>query len=290
MSFTTEEINSQPELWLEAAALPTDTLPAAGQSVAIIGCGTSWFIGQSYAAKREAAGLGVSDAYTATEFPYSRDYDRVICLSRSGTTTEIIDVLKRLQEEGRPGLLITAVADGPAAPYASAEVVLDFADEQSVVQTRFATSALAWLRKSLGDNIDQVAADGQAALEIPLLPSWVDAEQVTFLGTGWTVGLATEAGLKCREAAQFWTEYYPAMEYRHGPISIAESGRLVWVFGPLPEGLAADVAKTGAELVTSELDPQAFLIVAQRLAVAWAEKKGLNPDTPRHLTRSIILD
>lgn len=290
MSFTTQEINSQPALWLEAASLPTDVLPKPGESVAVVGCGTSWFIAQSYTAKREAAGLGVSDAFTATEFPYSRQYDHVICLSRSGTTTEIIDVLQRLSEDGRPGLLITAVADGPAAQFAADEVVLDFADEQSVVQTRFATSTLAWLRKSLGDNIDQVAADGEEALQIPLLDSWVNADQVTFLGTGWTIGLATEAALKCREAAQFWTEDYAAMEYRHGPISIAQPGRLVWVFGPVPTGLDGDVEKTGAELVTSDLDPMAFLIVAQRLAVAWAEGKGLNPDTPRHLTRSIILE
>lgn len=289
MSFTTEEIFSQPQCWRQAAALPTDHLPKPGQSVAVIGCGTSWFIAQAYTAKREAAGHGVSDAFTATEFPYDRSYDQIICLSRSGTTTEIIDVMRRLQAEGRPSLLITAVGEGPAAPYARAEVVLDFADETSVVQTRFATSALAWLRHSLGDDIEQVARDGEAALALPLESSWVAADQVTFLGTGWTVGLATEAGLKCREAAQFWTESYPAMEYRHGPISIAQPGRLVWVFGAVPTGLDEDVAETGAELVTSDLDPQAFLIVAQRLAVAWAERKGLHPDTPRHLTRSIIL-
>jgi fructoselysine-6-P-deglycase FrlB-like protein len=33
----------------------------------------------------------------------------------------------------------------------------------------------------------------------------------------------------------------------------------------------------------------AHLVVAQRLAVAIAEYRGLNPDAPRHLTRSVIL-
>ena len=49
--------------------------------------------------------------------------------------------------------------------------------------------------------------------------------QITFLGRGWTVGLAREAALKCREAAAFWAEAYPAMDYRHGPISIAAPRR-----------------------------------------------------------------
>ena len=33
----------------------------------------------------------------------------------------------------------------------------------------------------------------------------------------------------------------------------------------------------------------ADLILAQRLAVALAEAKGLDPDQPRHLTRSVVL-
>ena len=64
------------------------------------------------------------------------------------------------------------------------------------------------------------------------------AEQITFLGGGWTYGLAQEAALKMREAAGAWTEAYPAMEYRHGPIAITGRGRVAWMFGTLPDGLA----------------------------------------------------
>lgn len=289
MTYTTREINSQPENWLLAADIPTDCLPKPGESLAVVGCGTSWFIAQAYTAAREEAGLGISDAFTATEFPLDRSYDKVVCLSRSGTTTEIIEVLQKLSEAGRQGILVTAVANGPATPWTAEEIVFDFADEQSVVQTRFATTALAWFRKSLGVDIAQVAAQGKEALLMPIEQSWIDADQITFLGTGWTVGLANEAALKAREASQSWTEAYPAMEYRHGPISIAQPDRLVWVFGSVPEGLDEQIAATGAELVTSTSDPQAFLIVAQRLAVARAEARGLDPDNPRNLTRSIIL-
>jgi glucosamine 6-phosphate synthetase-like amidotransferase/phosphosugar isomerase protein len=37
------------------------------------------------------------------------------------------------------------------------------------------------------------------------------------------------------------------------------------------------------------LDPMAHLIRAQRTAIAIAKKKGMNPDYPRNLSRSIIL-
>ena len=168
--------------------------------------------------------------------------------------------------------------------------MLDFADEESVVQTRFATTALALLRASLGHDVGRAADDAARALEadLPLEPGSVS--QVTFLGTGWTVGLAYEAALKLREAAQAWTEAYPAMEYRHGPIAIAAPGRAVWPFGPLPRGLADDIEATGATLVdTGDLDPMAALVLAQRFAVAEAERRGLDPDRPRNLTRSVVL-
>jgi fructoselysine-6-P-deglycase FrlB-like protein len=101
--------------------------------------------------------------------------------------------------------------------------------------------------------------------------------------------VAQEAALKLREAAQLWTESYPQMEYRHGPISIAQPGRAVWVLGSPVPGIAADVAATGALLVDADLDPVADLVRAQLLAVHRAQAAGLNPDQPRNLTRSVVL-
>jgi fructoselysine-6-P-deglycase FrlB-like protein len=79
------------------------------------------------------------------------------------------------------------------------------------------------------------------------------------------------------------------MDYRHGPIAIARPGRLVWMFGEPPEGLAEQVAATVATFVTSDLDPMVHLVQAQRVAIARAELLGLNPDSPQHLTRSVVL-
>ncbi len=289
MSATLDEIFSQPATWRRAAALPTTGLPAVGEPAAVVGCGTSWFMAQSYAAARERAGLGATDAFTATEFPAGRRYERVVLLSRSGTTTEIVDLARALRSAGTPALLITAVGDGPATPFVDAEVVLDFADEASVVQTRFATTALAWMLSSLGHDVEAAAREAEAALTRAIPASWIEADQITFLGTGWTIGLANEAALKLREASQSWTEAYPAMEWRHGPMAIAQPGRLVWIFGEAPDGVAEKVAAFGAELVPTLGDPLAHLVLAQRMAVARAEARGLDPDAPRHLTRSVIL-
>ncbi|WP_144760944.1 SIS domain-containing protein [Curtobacterium sp. 9128] len=288
-TFVSAELTSQPETWRAAAALlPSfgDSLPQPGERVAVVGCGTSWFIAMSYAVAREQAGLGVTDAFAGSEYPTGREYDRVVTISRSGTTTEIISLLSELTTQRT--VLITAVPDSPAAAVADAVVALPFADERSVVQTRFATTTLALLRAALGDDVQALAAQAERALALPI-DDLLDAEQVTFVGRGAAVGLTAEAALKTREAAQFWAESYPAMDYRHGPIAIAQPGRLVWSLGQAPEGLEDEVAATGARFVHHDLDPIAGLVVVHRFAVALAERRGLDPDHPRSLTRSVIL-
>ena len=303
MTHVETEIASQPECWQRAAELASSpALPRPGERVAVVGCGTSWFMGQAYAALRERSGQGETDAFQASEFPAGRRYDRVVAITRSGTTTEVLELLGDCP---LPTTVLTADASQPAAALARDAVVLDFADEQSVVQTRFATSTLALLRASLGEEIAPVACDAEVAVRLPL-PVRPDTRQITFLGRGWTVGLAEEAALKCREAATFWAEAYPAMDYRHGPISIAGPGRVVWAFGDVPAHLVNDVEATGASFVharhhggygalgrwcggRSPLDPMADLIVAQRVAIAVSTAQGLDPDHPRNLTRSVVL-
>jgi fructoselysine-6-P-deglycase FrlB-like protein len=291
MTYVEHELNSQPECWIRAAeqAKAHDgALPEGGERVAIVGCGTSFFMAQAAAALREGSGQGETDAFAASEFPESRSYDRVIALTRSGTTTEVLEILGRLRGRTRT-TAITADPETPVMDRADDLVVLEFADERSVVQTRFATTALTLLRAHLGLHTDAVVADARTALATPLPEGLVDCAQFTFLGRGWTVGLANEAGLKMREASLAWTEAYPAMEYRHGPISITTAGTATWMLGEAPEGLAEQVRATGGRWVAGELDPLAELVRAQRLAVAVAAARGLDPDRPRHLTRSVVL-
>jgi fructoselysine-6-P-deglycase FrlB-like protein len=253
----------------------------------MVGCGTSLYMAQAAAALRESAGLGETDAFAASEFPLERDYEHVVAVTRSGTTTEVLRLLEQLP---RPRTtVITTSAEVPAARAAGQSVLLEFADERSVVQTRFATTALALWRAYLGEDLQPAAADAEAVLHVDEAPDVLARTQFTFLGTGWTIGLANEAALKLREAAQAWTEAYPAMEFRHGPISIADTRSAVWFFGPPPPALVDEIGRTGALIVQSERDPLAQLVQAQRLAVALAERKGLDADTPRNLARSIVL-
>jgi fructoselysine-6-P-deglycase FrlB-like protein len=81
------------------------------------------------------------------------------------------------------------------------------------------------------------------------------------------------------------------MDYRHGPISIAQPGRTTWMFGTTPAGLANDVKSTGAFWHESgSRDPMVDLVYAQRVAIAISEGRNLDTDNPRGLSRSIVLN
>jgi hypothetical protein len=74
----------------------------------------------------------------------------------------------------------------------------------------------------------------------------------------------------------------------------------VRAFGDIPERLVSDVEATGATFVHTgfngvdhePLDPVADLILAEPSASRsrWPATRGLDPDHPRNLTRSVILE
>ncbi|WP_426625458.1 SIS domain-containing protein [Leifsonia sp. McL0607] len=292
MTLTSREIDSQPAVWREAldrhADRARDLLTLPGARMLVLGCGTSAFVAESFAALREGAGFGVTDAAYASEpWPW-RDYDVVVVLSRSGTTTEAIEAIEALPEGVRV-VAVTGVADSPVAERADDVLLLDFADEESVVQTRFPTTFLVLARSAFGEDVSGLPAEAEAALAQPLGLDIASLEHFVYLGSGWTYGLAQEAALKIREAAQAWAESYPLLDYRHGPLAVAGEKSLVWIIGRTEPSLVEDIERTGASVRTSSHDALVELANAQRLAVAIAAHRGLDPDNPRHLTRSIVL-
>lgn len=292
-SHLAEETATQPDSWAAAAELAktfSDVLPEPGERVAVIGCGTSLHMARAYATVREGAALGETDAWPASAARLSRPYDRLIAISRSGTTTEVLEALAGHDNASRV-TVITASEGTPILSLGDPIFVPEF-NEQSVVHTRFATAVLALLRTHLGEDLTDVIAAARNVLAEPdeAYADVRDAEQVTFVGMGIGAALADEAALKLREATQSWAEAYLATEYRHGPISVSAPGRMVWAFGPLVPNFERDVAATGAHLEHRDIDPMADLVRVQRLCLLRAADRGIDPDRPRNLARSVILD
>jgi glucosamine--fructose-6-phosphate aminotransferase (isomerizing) len=142
--------------------------------------------------------------------------------------------------------------------------------------------------------------------------------QCAFLGSGPLWGVANEARLKMQEMALVMSEAFPTLEFRHGPM--AQCGPHMMVVAMLSGAafeLEVDVlrhlAGLGARVLaiceeaTPELNQVTEFIVEQKsglpcyvrqvlylpaahlLALRAAASRGLDPDSPPHLVRSVIL-
>ena len=291
MTHFSTELASQPSVWRQAQALTDEIrskLPADGTRVGILGCGTSLYVAQAVAIYREREGAGETDAYPGSEVPAKRAWDELIAISRSGTTTEIIDALRTIPN-GRPVLGIVGKAGSPVGALLTKEIDLPFADEESVVQTRFATTVLALLLGAYGWDVE-ASAQRAERYRTETLPDWAgDIKQFVFLGRGVGAAIAQEAALKFREILATWSEAYATMEYRHGPISAINERSLVWILDDQEPSIDDQIRATGARLIRGEGDPLAELVRIHRFAEGLVDLRGINPDQPPHITRSVVL-
>src|SRR3954453_13181714 len=93
-----EEIASQPAAWRRAAQLAPQVaglLPAQGEAVCVVGCGTSLHIAETWGAKRVASAHGPTEFFPAADLSPSRPYDLLVAIARSGTMSDVVQALKQ---------------------------------------------------------------------------------------------------------------------------------------------------------------------------------------------------
>ena len=274
----------------ELAPAYSDVLPSPGANVVLVGCGSSLHMAEAYAALRRRTGASTfavpsSEATMMT----LRSADIVVAISRSGTTTETVMALERVAGKVHT-VAITAASGSPLAASAEASIVLPQIDERSVVQTRSATCVFELLRATVDEaGAAEAISAAEVALDAPV-PDATGVDHVVFLGSGFSVGLAGEAALKVLEMSQVVAEWYPAFEYRHGPLVAAGPGTVVWWLSPVDRRLFDDLATAGIRQVQFPFDAAGSLVMAQRFAATSAAARGLDPAAPSGLPRSIVLD
>ena len=152
-----------------------------------------------------------------------------------------------------------------------------------------------------------------------LAKKYRDAKIFFFLGRGVNTATAYEGRLKLMEIAYIPSIAFPAGESKHGPISLIEPGFPV-VFICAKDGThktlvgnIMEMKARGASIITiveeedeeikalsddyievpkgipEILSPIPFSIPLQLLAYYMALEKGLNPDTPRNLAKSVTV-
>jgi glucosamine--fructose-6-phosphate aminotransferase (isomerizing) len=282
MSYTLQEIESQPAVWRSVLhdfkggikSLEGFIKGLEFKRIIAIGCGSTYYLGQTAAQL-----LTLQTGYPAQAYPSSEAWlmpdlfpvkdTLLLAISRSGTTTETIRAVERYRsDEGKNIVVITCYPESPLAKLADFVLSAVEAQEASVVQTRSFTSMVllsAGFACVLGDQMHLLA-------EMEKLPDilerlvgkyglwpkiWADHDKykkIFFLGNGPNYGLACEAMLKVKEMSLSWTEAYHTLEFRHGPMSLVDDHTLVVGFVSdtirQPElDVLHDLQKLGARIV-----------------------------------------
>lgn len=140
-----------------------------------------------------------------------------------------------------------------------------------------------------------------------------------FLAQGPLFGIASEAMLKMTESSCSYAQVFHAMEFRHGPKSIVSPETLItamisetsydselevleemkqlggatMVIGNRLDGRARAAADFAIEMslgVPEFARTAAYTVWGQLAGVFTGLKKGLNPDSPKNLSRVVVLD
>jgi glucosamine--fructose-6-phosphate aminotransferase (isomerizing) len=143
----------------------------------------------------------------------------------------------------------------------------------------------------------------------PLVDALAGADRLFVIGRGLGLAVAMEAALKFKEVCGIQAEAFSGAEVRHGPMALIDEGYPLLLFaprGPAQSGLLAladDMRGRGARVLVAappgtpgaqlpliaagneDLDPitavQSFYPAVEALARA----RGLDPDSPRHLSK-----
>ena len=342
-----EEILSQPVCWNACLS----QLEKSKQLYAIanhfrdteewifVGCGSSYYVALSAAASmRSLAGVRAravpaSEILLYPDIVFSSSENCVpVLISRSGQTSEVVDVAELLRSRGIPALAITCTSGQPLEALASETIILP-ADEQSTVMTRSFTSMLLTLQTLaavVGENSTFLHSlanmPDSAASILQFAPGKIrefcasrNFADYVYLGQGPFYGLACEGALKVTEMSVSYAQSFHTLEFRHGPKSIVGPETLL-VFLLSESGYQAecealqDMKSLGATtmVVTNRADTQAraaadlllelkldvpeiarlapYLLAGQFLGLYTGIKKGFDPDSPRNLSRVVLLE
>jgi glutamine---fructose-6-phosphate transaminase (isomerizing) len=244
-----------------------------------------------------------------------------LSVSQSGQSPDIVAMNRAAR---RDGALTLAITNDPNSPLAtSSEHVLDIhaGTERSVAATKtFVTSAVAALLlvaewKGDADLLAAICAlpealERAAKVSLPEVQAAITPSQSVYtLGRGPSWAISNEAALKFKETCQIHAESYSSAEVLHGPVSIVGVGFPVLCFAAADAAedsvlqIADQIVAKGAQVfVTSDrasratriehvrtghplADPIALITSFYSMVEQLANKRGFDPDQPRHLKK-----
>jgi glutamine---fructose-6-phosphate transaminase (isomerizing) len=348
-SHTWNEILSQGGVWssvldqLQTSRVVESILQAAANKRVwiFIGCGTSFYLAEAAANSwmlltgEPARAIPASEVLLFPKLLRAEGPDlQAVVISRSGRTSEAVRAATVLRTELRiPTVGITCAQNSELERACDASIVLDAVDEQSTVMTRSFTSMLLSLQVLSARRAGNAkfpeslrAMANRFAPAIVAIASQLESfvanhsfADYVFLGQGPFHAIAREAALKVMEMSCSYSQFFHALEFRHGPKAIVSPATCLTFFlsesaqkaeTEVLEEMKAlggviiavcnrantDIRRSSDLVIELDLDGDELvglapsIVPCQLLGYFSGLKKGLNPDSPKNLTRVVMLD
>jgi fructoselysine-6-P-deglycase FrlB-like protein len=267
---TRRAIFAQPE-WLRA--IPVGRRFPDGARVVHTGCGTSF-----HAAQTGGAAIQALEAVLSPP-----DADVLLCVSHEGESALTLEAARAFDGEvwlltGRESSLIADVAD---------EVIVCTPElERSWCHTASYTAAVATLASLHGEEVGWLPGAVEEALATDVVADSQDRIIVAGAGRDWPT--AQEAVLKLREGAWVAAEAYETEQLMHGFLAAVDESVRVYVLegegraAQRAHDLVASLEALGCETtLVPTRHPVVDIVRFQRLTVAIAEARGIDPDPIR---------
>lgn len=310
----------------------------ANRPLVFLGSGSSYSLAKSaeFAAKtqygREAFSLPAGD-FMLNFDAYEKIWANavIVAISRSGSTSEVLNSIRAARGAvSAPVVSICCVQDAPISKIADLNLELPWAFDKSVCQTRSVSNLYAALLlllafangdRAIAEDLRRAAATGDTFLSAneKFLRGVAEEDwnSAVVLADGVVCGLAEEGALAFKEICNVPSSYHHVLDYRHGPMVLADSHTLFLV--RVPKGqesyvapLVREILDKGSRVVLladdacSRLPEEAdtvtvrggigsaasglqFVNLAQLISYYKALQKGLNPDLPNGLDAWIKL-
>jgi glucosamine--fructose-6-phosphate aminotransferase (isomerizing) len=262
---TFKEVMRQPDTWqliydeiIEDKNFDYNIFKDSYDEIILFGCGSSYNLSQSaafltrYLSKlsKNITSLAIPGAElllnTDLYFKENKKY-LVVGFSRSGETTESVDVLKRIKDYKNVKSYAFSCKEGSTfAKLADESYICRNAVEKSIVMTEsFSSMLFAYcaIFAGLMKNTD-VLEDLKKLIvfvreKLPVIAAYTSQyidknsfDSYFVLGSDFNYGLALEADLKMKEMSQVPSYSYHLYEFSHGPKSLLNENSLCLVLTP----------------------------------------------------------
>ena len=280
--YTFKEIGTQVESWRkifaklnsEITILVNKLFSKNYDEIILFGCGSSYNLAISSSfytntlTKYRTSAVPSSELIfnTNTYINPNKEY-LLVGFSRSGETTETINVLEKLKNENNiNSLVFTCSENNSLKNIANNSFYCEGSEEKSIVMTKSFSSMLFAYSILIAKFIDDALLlnefnslitymDNKISLLFEDVKRYVNQynyEKLFILGTGFNYGLAVESDLKTKEMTQIPSYSYYNAEFNHGPRALLDENSLILflTLNELPNNIMNVILKSFLEAGT----------------------------------------